>query len=249
MKKISGWYLLVVVCLIPSSAFSSDHEDTVVNVGDETGYSAFASGKTVAAIHQGSCNYSMTLLENQYIKFNTPDVVFLESYTKPKDNSWPYLEQAEMSAGYDWSFKKKGDLKSKWFGLMCDGVENFDLQGSAGSINSENISPELQDLKQANSFKCPATLTKNGWIPTKNAGRPEEYTFQQLTGAGWSGFIFSFKNKKNESIARISFCLVQGNNVLIGTAENGQKPLILNNKILDEIKTTLNSVKFHGEQK
>ncbi|UWF49238.1 hypothetical protein NYP20_28815 [Pseudomonas sp. N3-W] len=244
MKEKCGRYVLAAMCLISTSAFSSNLADTVVNVGDETGYSAFASGKTVAAIHQGNCNYSMVLLENQYVKFNTPDVVFLESNTKPTDNSWPYLEQAEMSAGYDWSFKKNGDPKSKWFGLMCDGIEDFDLQGSPVSIDSENISPELQDIKQANSLKCPATLTASGWVPTKNAGRPEEYIFQQLTGTDWSGFMFGFKNRDKDSFARISFCLVQGNNVLIGAAGNGSKQLSLDHKILDEIKMTLESVKF-----
>lgn len=243
MKKECGSYL-AAICLISTSAFSFDQVDTVVNVGNKAGYFNTASGKIVAAIHQGNCNYSMFLLENQYLKFNTPDVVFLESNTKPNDNGWPYLEQAEMSAGYNWSFKKKGDLKSKWFGLMCDGIEDFDLQDSTGSVDSESISPELQDIKQANSLKCPATLTASGWVPTKNAGRPEEYTFQQLNGPGWSGFMFGFKNKTKNSFGRLSFCLVEGDNVLVGAAENASKHLLLDYKFFDEIKMTLESVKF-----
>lgn len=243
MKIKYGWYI-AAICLISTSAFSSNKIDTVVNVGNETGYSDSASGKIVAAIHQGNCNYSMVLLENQYVKFNTPDVVFLESDIKPTDKNWPYLEQAEMSAGYDWSFKKNGDPKSKWFGLMCGGVEDFYLQDSPESIDSENISPELQDIKQANSLKCPASLSASGWVPTKNAGPPEGYIFQQLSGAEWSGFMFGFKNKNNDSFARISFCLVQGNNVLIGAAGNGSKQLSLDHKTLDEIRMTLDSFKF-----
>lgn len=245
MKKESRWYVSIVGCLISVPAFSSETgQVSVVDIGNQPGYSAYASGKTIAAIHQGNCSYSMVLLENQYVKFNTPDVVFLESKTAPKDKSWPYLAQAEMSAGYNWSFKKDSDLKSKWFGLMCDGAENFDLQGAGINSNPEELSPELQDVKEANNLKCPAKLTEKGWVPNSNAGRPEGYVFQELNGANWSGFIFGFRNERKDSIDRISFCLVRDGNVLVGAAENYSKPLLLNQKDFEEIKATLKTVRF-----
>lgn len=245
MKKTSRWHVSIVGCLISVPVFSSDTgQISVVDIGNQPGYSAYASGKAIAAIHQGNCSYSMVLLENQYVKFNTPDVVFLESKTMPKDKSWPYLTQAEMSAGYNWSFKKDGGLESKWFGLMCDGTENFDLQGASISSNSGEVSPELQDVKEANNLKCPATLTGKGWVPNNNAGRPGEYIFQELNGANWSGFIFGFRDKMKDSIARVSFCLVRDSNVLVGAAENYSKPLLLNQKSFEEIKATLETVKF-----
>lgn len=246
MRKASKLYVSVVACLMSTSALSSETEnvDAVVNVGSDSGYSNLAAGKKIAAIHQGNCNYSMELLEDQYVKFNTPDVVFLESKVAPNEKSWPYLSQAEMSAGYDWSFRKDGDLKSKWFGLMCDSAENFDLHGSNVKNDAENISPELQQIKEANELKCPATLTAKGWMPNKSAGQPNEYTFQELKGDNWTGFIFGYKNRGNDSFGRISFCLVQGDNVLVGAAENYPKPLLLSPKTFEETKAVLSSVKF-----
>ena len=245
MKKASRWHVSIVGCLISVPVFSSDTgQISVVDIGNQPGYSAYTSGKAIAAIHQGNCSYSIMLLENQYVRFNTPDVVFLESKNVPKDKSWPYLTQAEMSAGYNWNFKKDSDLKSKWFGLMCDGAENFDLQGTGISSNPEEVSPVFQDVKEANNLKCPATLTDKGWVPNNNAGRPEEYIFQELNGANWSGFIFGFRNKKKDSITRVSFCLVRDGNVLVGAAENYSKPLLLDQKSFEEIKATLETVKF-----
>lgn len=245
MKKMMRLYLSLAACLISMSAASSEGNSSsaALKLGNEPGYSTLASGASIVEIHQGNCNYSIDLKASQYVKFNTPDVVFLESETPPKEKDWPYLEQAEMSAGYDWNFKKDDNLKSKWFGLMCDGIGNFDFQ-SNGGVGSEEDSPELQDVKQSNGFKCPATLTDNGWVPNKNAGRPDSYFFQKLSGAGWSGFVLGFKGGGGKNIARVSFCIVQGENVLVGAAENQPRSLSLSEESFDGMKSVLESIQF-----
>lgn len=224
--------------------FSSERSRTVVDVGNEPGYSSFASGKTIAAIHQGNCNYSMALLESQHVKFNSPDVVFLESKTIPLDPHRPYLAQAEMSAGYDWHFEENKNFKSKWFGLMCEGVEDFDSLRSDGNASSDDVSPELQLVKEANNLACPATLTEKGWVPNNKAGQAHEYVFQELAGANWSGFIVGFKGKAKDSFSRVNFCMVHEGNVLMGSAVNKLEPLWLNNKTFEEIQATLRTVQF-----
>lgn len=246
MKKTCRFYLALGACLLSISAVAAgnDQGDMVVNVGNEPSNSISASGVAVVKVHQGRCNYSIELRADQYIKFNTPDVVFLESKSPPKNQDWPHLEQAEMSSGYDWNFKKDNNLRAKWFGVMCDGVDNFDLKQPSGASASEDISPELQEVKQANSFKCPATLSDEKWLPNKNAGKPEDYIFQEVTGTGWSGFIFGFKDKARKDISRVSFCIVEGESVLVGAAENYPDSLLLDLKTFEGIRDVLSSIKF-----
>lgn len=246
MKSVCLLHVSIIVCLIAMPVFSSEvgRIGPVVDVGNEPGYSAFASGKTIAAIHQGNCNYSMTLLENQHVKFNSPDVVFLESKIISRDQNWPYLAQAEMSAGYDWHFEENSHFKYKWFGLMCEGVENFGSLRSDKNISSDEDSSELQFIKEANDLACPATMTDKGWVPNNNAGQAQEYVFHELAGVNWSGFIVGFKGKAKDSFKRINFCMVHEGNVLMGAAVNAIEPLWLNQRSFEEIQVTLTKVQF-----
>lgn len=237
---------LIVVCMTATPVFASevDRIGTVVKVGNGLGDSALASGKSVASISQGDCKYSLALLEHQHVQFHSPDVVFLESKVIPKVEHWPRLAQAEMSAGYDWSFEENSNFKSKWFGLMCESAENFGSLSSDQSKSTDDDSPELQFVKEANDLKCPATLTKKGWVPNANAGSPENYVFHQLGGNNWSGFIFGFKNELAGSMRRINFCLVHDGDVLLGSAINSSKPSWINEKAFEEIESTLKAVIF-----
>ncbi|WP_339539618.1 hypothetical protein [Pseudomonas sp. RA_15y_Pfl2_54] len=246
MKKTFGFYLALVVCSASSTAVSADKEqaDGVVNVGNEPNDSISASGIAVVNVRQGSCKYSLDISKDQYIKFNTPDVVFLESKSPPKDQDWPHLEQAEMAVGYDWSFKKDSNLGAKWFGMMCDVVDNFDLKQTGEDSGSEDVSPELQDVRQANALKCPATLSDERWLPNKSAGNSEDYIFQELRGSGWSGFIFGFKDKTGKKIARVSFCILEGENMLVGAAENYPDTLTLDAETFQGIRDVLSSLRF-----
>lgn len=237
---------LISTFFISMPVFSSDvsHVGKIFEVGNGLGQSTLASGKAITVIHQDSCNYSIGLLRDQHVKFNLPDVIFLESKIIPDSKRSPHLVQAEMPMGYDWHFEENSYFKSKWFGLMCEGVENFDSLRSDGKINSGEDSPQLQFVNEANNLACPATLTDKGWVPNSNVGRAQEYVFEELVGANWSGFIVGFKGKANGSFSRINFCMVHERNVLMGTAVNTLKPLWLNQKAFDEIEATLRTVEF-----
>jgi hypothetical protein len=232
--------------MIAAPVFSSevDRIDTVVKVGNGPDDSALASGKSAASISQGDCKYSLRLLENQHVQFHSPDVVFLESKIIPKDEHWPHLAQAEMSAGYDWSFEENKNFKSKWLGLMCEDTRNFGLLRSDQIKSADEDSPELQFVKEANDLKCPATLTDKGWVPNSHATRAQAYVFEELVGANWSGFVIGFKGKAKGSFSRINFCLVHEHDVLMGAAVNILKPLWLNQKSFDEIQAMLDTIEF-----
>ncbi|WP_148053246.1 hypothetical protein [Pseudomonas frederiksbergensis] len=246
MKRAFLLLASIFVCMTAMPVFSSevDRIGTAVKVGNDRGDSALASGKSVASISQGDCKYSLALLENQHVQFHSPDAVFLESKIIPKDEYWPHLVQAEMSAGYDWSFKENNNFKSKWFGLMCESAENFGLLRSDQSKSAGGDSPELQFVKEANDLKCPATLTEKGWVPNVNAGRPEDYVFRKLSGANWSGFMFGFKSENRGSMSRINFCLVHDGDVLLGSAISNSKPSWIDEKAFEEIESTLRTVTF-----
>lgn len=166
MIRVFCCCLFVVVYLTSPMSVSAElgHIRNVVNIGSDVGYSNAASGKAFAVIHQGNCNYSFELLENQHVRINNPDVVFLESNITLREKNWPYLDQKSIYAGYYWSFRKDDSLGLKWFGLMCDDIGSFDFQES-NEKTLEEISPELEDIKQINSSKCPGVLRgKNGFL-------------------------------------------------------------------------------------
>lgn len=212
----------------------------IIKLGNGVGESLYAAGRSTVEIYQGPCLYSMLLLKGQRLKFNTPDVVFLDSKS---NKEWPYLSQDETNLGYSWSFKKSSELSSKWFGLMCDNTKNFNFDlASESQLDSD--SPELQQIKDDNAFKCPGALSKAEWRPTKKAGAANSYVFEEIKNEKLSGFIIGYKNKDAPTFGRVIFCLVKGESVLLGSAENHPEPLSISVKDFNELKRIASGIIF-----
>lgn len=214
-----------------------------IKLGNGIRENIYATGKSTVEIHQSHCLYSMLLLKGQRLRFNTPDVVFFESKSNEKIKDWPYLSQAETSFGYSWSFKKKSGLNSKWFGLMCDNAKYFDFEPAFENQLSSD-SPELPQIKNDNAFKCPGALSEAGWRPTEKAGAANSYVFEEIKNENLSGFIIGYKNKDTPTFGRVTFCLIKGESVLLGSAENAPEPLSISAKTFSELKRVASGIVF-----
>lgn len=215
--------------------------DTVM-VGNATGQSPVAQGPVEASVDMTPCRFSMTLSQDQWLQFNSPDLVFVAAKQLPDTSSAPHLSQAQTSSGYEWNFEKSANLSQTWFGVMCENVGSFSTLTTQKPPSDDTI--ELQLLRESNDRKCPATLTDYGWLPTPLAGDPQTYTFESLEGKS-SGFIIGYHHKQQPQFSRIAFCLIQGEQVLIGSAESGSAtPLAISTEGFEQIKTAVRSIAF-----
>jgi hypothetical protein len=218
------------------------HAAETVMVGNTTGQSRVAQGPAEVGVDMGACRFSMPLLQDQWLQFNAPDLIFIASRQRPDPSSAPRLWQAPTSSGYEWNFAMSVNLNQPWLGMMCENL------GSFSSLTTQlpaDDTIELQLLREAKDRKCPATLTENGWRPTALAGDPQTYAFESLQGAKSSGFIIGYHPPHQPQFSRIAFCLMQGEQVLIGAAESGSAtPLAISAAGFEQIKTAVRSIAF-----
>lgn len=239
--------VLTGIVMLPSLAWASSVAPTFNNtvvVGNALGNAQFVQGPVHTQVSLDNCHFSFGLLKHQYLQFNSPDVLFIESITAPTEKTLPYLWQAEMSAGYEWGFRKRGSLADKWFGLICESTANFSRLTPEATVQQVEVSPQLQLIRESNDLKCPGTLTDNGWVAAPSAGRSEDYVFEAINGANWRGFIIGYADTSRHNFKRINFCLVHDDQVLIGTAENDSAPLRLSAEVFEGIKKTVSAIGF-----
>lgn len=218
------------------------HAAETVMVGNMTGQSRVAQGPADVGVDMGACRFSMPLLQDQWLQFNAPDLIFIASQQLPDPSSAPHLWQAPTSSGYEWNFEMSANRTQPWFGIMCENLGSF---SSLTTLPPADDTIELQLLREANDRKCPATLTENGWRPTALAGDPQTYAFESLQGAKSSGFIIGYHPPHQPQFSRIAFCLMQGEQVLIGAAESGSAtPLSISAAGFKQIKTAVRSIAF-----
>ncbi|MBK5377517.1 hypothetical protein JFT81_23120 [Pseudomonas sp. TH43] len=218
------------------------HAAETVMVGNMTGQSRVAQGPADVGVDMGACRFSMPLLQDQWLQFNAPDLIFIASQQLPDPSSAPHLWQAPTSSGYEWNFETLANRTQPWFGMMCENLGSF---SSLTTLPPADDTIELQLLREANDRKCPATLTENGWRPTALAGDPQTYAFESLQGAKSSGFIIGYHPPHQPQFSRIAFCLMQGEQVLIGAAESGSAtPLSISAAGFKQIKTAVRSIAF-----
>ena len=217
--------------------------DKTVLIGDALGQSQAAQGPVTALVVMTPCRFSMTLTQDQWLQFNSPDLVFVATKQLRNTLNAPHLWQAPSSNSAEWNFEKSAGLSEPWFGVMCESAGSFSALTSQQLPSDSAI--ELQLLREANDRKCPATLTDHGWGPTLLAGHPQTYTFESLKGAKSSGFIIGYHDESRRLFSRITFCLMHNEQVLIGSAESGSSaPLAISVEGFEEIKTAVRSIAF-----
>lgn len=214
-----------------------------VLVGNASDQLQATHGPVTALVVMTPCRFSVTLTQDQWLQFNSPDLVFVATKQLPDTLNAPHLWQAPSSNSAEWNFEKSAGLSEPWFGVMCESA------GSFSALTSQQLSSdaaiELQLLREANDRKCPATLTGHGWGPTLLAGDPQTYTFESLKGAKSSGFIIGYHDESRRLFSRITFCLTHNEQVLIGSAESGSSaPLAISAEGFEEIKTAVRSIAF-----
>lgn len=252
MNKLK-FSLFLFFCTMTSASFSADVKgDSGVTLGNEVGSTLSVAGPKSVTVNMSECHFKITLENNQNLLFNIPDVVFYEADTALKKNNLPYLWQAEMSAGYDWAFKKSGNLYDKWFGVMCENSENFSWNDDALSASKqhEEVTPEQQQIRDSNDLKCPAKLINGEWVLNDQKMNSKNYLFKALKGTNWNGFIVGYKNNKFKStLSSVRFCLVHDKKVIIGASENYSKPLSLPVSFFDTIQTPISTIEFLEDKK
>jgi hypothetical protein len=214
--------------------------DRKISVGGGVHDVPYADGPASVNINMGDCKFSMNLKQGEHVKFNDPDVTFYRAPHKLPSSELPFLFQEKLTSGYAWSFEKRGKLKIPWFGLMCEKTSNF--KWSSAEALAET-SPALMDIFHLNSLKCPADFNGKKWIKySSNTGG----FFKELRRDDWKGFIVDYSMEKNENAPNgTKFCLVHGDNVIIGVSgeDFGLRSL---NRVADEsIENTLITIKFN----
>lgn len=251
MNKIK-FSLFLFFCVASFNTFSADvNNEHGIILGNEIGSVFSISGKNSVTVNMAACPFKISLKKDQNLIFNVPDVVFYESKTVIKKNNFPYLWQAEMSAGYDWAFKKAGSLDDKWFGLMCENSDNFSWHdGSSASEQHEEVTPEQQEIRDSNDLKCPAKIKDGRWVLNDQKTASKNYLFKELKGVNWIGFIVGYKNNKSKStLDSLRFCLMHDNKIIIGVSENYLKPLSLPISFFDTIQQPISTIEFVDGQK
>lgn len=208
-------YITIFVAgLLAVACFSGDAlaDDGVKTLG--VGTSALtADGPTSAQVRMGDCQFSITLKKGEHIKYNDPDLIFYRANAPLPDRELPFLQQAQTYSGYDWWFEKSGTAHVPWIGFMCENTSDFKWSPD----NSQtDISPELQDIMDANALRCPADFDGKKWTPLRKGGG---VNFENIDVHGANGFVVDSESKKGIQGSR--FCFVHGKNVLIGVSGGG----------------------------
>ncbi|SCZ36048.1 MULTISPECIES: hypothetical protein [Pseudomonas] len=236
-------FLRVLLISVAAFAQASHATASVVSVGNASGQSQIAQGPAEAAVDMTPCRFSMTLSKDQWLQFNTPDLVFIAAKQLPETTNAPRLSQAQTSTGYEWNFEKPAKLSQPWFGVMCESANNLSALTTQKPPLDDAI--ELQLVRESNDLKCPATLTDHGWEPTLLAGDPQSFTFESLQSASSSGFVIGYHGKNPRQFSRITFCLMHNEQVLIGSAESGSSTsLAISAEGFEQIKTAVRSMAF-----
>lgn len=222
----------------PSKAQSS------VTVGNAPGEMLAINGPSAPRVDLGACKFSINLSPSQAAIFNDPDLIIY--YSATGRNGGAYLSQEPSNSGADWGFKKNGSARDRWMGFMCESLENFSkLIPNSDSSQPAGSTPALDDIRQSNDLKCPATLTEKKWTPRPILKKGEDYIFKEISGEGWSGFLIGRRAaKKPKEIASLRFCAISGSHVLIGATENGYKSLALPVNFFNELSESLATIKF-----
>lgn len=96
-----------------------------VLVGNASDQSQAAQGPVTALVVMTPCRFSMTLTQDQWLLFNSPDLVFVATKQLPDTLNAPHLWQAPSSNSAEWNFEKSAGLSEPWFGVMCKRGEFF----------------------------------------------------------------------------------------------------------------------------
>ena len=233
-----------VFAIIGLSLHISCKAQSDVTVGNAPGEVLTVSGPIAPKVDLGACKFSIRLSLGQMAIFNDPDlVIYYASFSKGGE---AYLSQAQTSFGSSWGFEKKGSHRDKWMGFMCESSENFSKIMSRGDGYQQlESTPALDDIRQSNDLRCPATLTAGKWVPRPNLKKSQDFLFREISGEGWSGFLIGYKaSKKSKSITSLRFCAISGSHVLMGASENGDHPLALTNNFFYELGDSLSTIRF-----
>lgn len=177
-------------------------------VGIAVGEMSGVKGPASMQVDMRGCQFFMKIAHGEYVKYNDPDLIFYRSRRTMKGRDLPHLKQAEMPSGYDWWFNEPKNAKNPWAGLMCESISNFKWSLNPGR---EEISPELQDIMDSNSLRCPADFDGEKWVKRRGSAR-----FTNFNVVGGVGFMIDRKLKNGEAGSR--FCFVHGEYVLIGVS-------------------------------
>jgi hypothetical protein len=208
--RIVGTVLLLLMASFVKEAFAQDH---VAIVGNAVGEISKVSGPATVRVDLGNCQFSIALSEGDHAEYNDPDLVLYRASHSLADQDLPHLKQAEMTSGYDWWFEEPKAARVRWVGLMCGNTSDF--RWSSSPMRSE-VSPELQDIMDSNSLKCPADFDGKKWTSFRKGGGAN---FEDIDVPGASGFAVDIKSKSGIQGSR--FCFVNGENVLIGMSGGG----------------------------
>ncbi|WP_404993078.1 hypothetical protein [Cupriavidus pauculus] len=222
------------------SIFNVVATENVKNIGNQAGQSQFADGPGAVIFNVGDCRFSINLGRHDHVQFNDPEVVLYNFKGRFDYSRLPYLDQARMSTGYDWSFKKNSNLSDKWFGMMCESVEDFPWNRPMSS-DGWDISPGVAQIFEANSSRCPANPLDGRWILRSNE---VGVLFKEIRGRDWSGFVVGYQNKwTKRSLEYIKFCIIHNKNVIVGASESSE-PLNINVGFFDKVIELLSTVNF-----
>jgi hypothetical protein len=228
--SIVGAALILLIASFVKPVFAQDRS---VRVGNAAGEVSSVDGPAVILVDMSGCSFSMTLREGDHVKYNDPDLVLYRANRPLADHDLPHLKQAEMTSGYDWWFENPKTDKAQWLGLMCDTISDFKWSSSP---KRADVSPELQDIMESNSLKCPADFDGKEWVQNQ---KKDGVIFKNIDLIGASGFVIS--SRSNDKIQGSRFCFIHGGNVLIGVSGDGQN---LQNEKSNPILNVLQSIEF-----
>lgn len=239
MSRVTNLFVLSFLIIVSVCADAIAGDVTSAPIGEGVAALQSADGPKNVDFDLSDCKFSLSLSLNQHVKYNGPDAILYQSTDGYAKDRLPYLSQTNTSVGYDWSFRKRGNVTDKWVGMMCESTSDF-----YWSINQDQIdglNPGLQQVMDLNSEKCPADYRDGKWVANKQTTGS---IFRPLSGDGWSGFVDGSLRKDNSSyLNTLRFCVVMGDKVLIGASEDDQRKLNIPVSFLDDVYKLLSTFK------
>lgn len=232
-RCIVGVALILLIASFIKPAFA---QGRLVRVGNAIGEISSVDGPAVILVDMGNCKFSMVIRGGDHVKYNDPDLVLYRANRLLSEHDLPHLKQAEMTSGYDWWFENPKNVKAQWMGMMCDNTSDFKWSSSP---TRADVSPELQDIMDSNSLKCPADFDGREWRPIRNK---DGLSFKNIDLVGANGFVIGSKSKGEAQESR--FCFIHRENVLIGVSGGGAN---LRNGRDGSILNVLQSIKFKSD--
>ena len=210
-------------------------------IGNGAGEFLNDSGPKNVQVKLFECKFTINLERNQHIVFNDPDIIIYENDLGANKKAPAHLWQAETTSGYNWQFKLDGAPDTYWFGSMCADISEFPEEFVGKK--KEELSPELDLIRESNGAHCPAKYTDGAWRPSFYAANFHNYIFQDMAGENWNGFAVGLKSSDGQKISSLKFCLVHEDKVLIGASES-DTPLSLPGDSFQKLVRALSRVKF-----